>query len=76
MAKLQQLWLCKCNLHGTLPMSWGTGFPSLLELYLRYNDIEGGALTLLPDLSPTQHAPADCKDPHMKCVYCCTSERY
>ena len=41
MAKLQRLRLSKCGLRGTLPMSWTTGLPSLWELRLRYNGIEG-----------------------------------
>lgn len=43
MAKLQLLWMSGCGLRGTLPASWGTGFPSLFELRLRFNAIGGDA---------------------------------
>ena len=43
MAKLQLLWMSGCGLRGMLPASWGTGFPSLFELRLRFNAIGGNA---------------------------------
>ena len=43
MTKLQMLWMSGCGLRGTLPASWGTGFPSLFELRLRFNAIGGDA---------------------------------
>ena len=68
MAKLQLLWMSGCGLRGTLPASWGTGFPSLFELRLRFNAIGGDAAGC-----PASCLPAAQRPTPASMALCCAS---